>query len=314
MDKLKKKIIRYFLICTVTVSIAEVTSSGLFDLAMEKMILPDFMHDPKPSAVILMLVAALTVSILILLGGALVFYRLVRKAVDEESSRRTAEQNMLYSCIAHDLKTPMTSVQGFAAALRDGKIKEEEQSEICDIIYLKTKHMNELVETLSAYSKLGTEDFSLNRTETDLCAFVRDIAAMNYSDFESSGIEMVIDIPEKQIACSIDRKEFSRAVNNVIINACKHNRSGCKVLIKVHEEGKGAYITVADTGEPISEELVPYLFNPFVCGNASRTSGTGSGLGLAVSSRVAEKHGFRLMYSNDIEGYSKGFVFRISDD
>jgi len=311
MDKLRKKIIRYFLICAVGISIAESLSNTIFDSVMERVIRPRFEQNPNPAAVVLMVTASIAVSILILAAGAFIFYRLVRKAVEEESLHRTAEQNMLYSCIAHDLKTPMTSVQGFAAALRDGRIKPDEQGEICDIIYLKTRHMNELVDTLSAYSKLGTEDFALNLEEANICTLVRDTAAMNYSDFESKGIEMVIDIPDEAIVCSLDKKEFTRAVNNVIVNAYKHNKSDCEVLIQVQTDGESVFITVADTGEVIPGELVPTLFEPFVCGNVSRTSGTGSGLGLAVSARVAEMHGMKLTYSTGIEGYSKGFVFEI---
>lgn len=314
MDKLKKKIIRYFLICAVGISIAESASDIIFDLVMERVILPRLELNPNPIAVMLILFAAIAMSVAILAVGAYVFYRLVRKAVEEESQRRAAEQNILYSCIAHDLKTPMTSVQGFAAALRDGKIKAEEQGEICDIIYLKTKHMNELVDTLSAYSKLGTEDFALSREDVNICTLVRGTAAMNYSDFENRGIEMVIDIPDEPIICSLDKKEFTRAVNNVIVNACKHNRGGCEVLIKVHDNGERVFVTVADTGEVIPEELVPTLFDPFVCGSASRTSGTGSGLGLAVAARVAEMHGAKLSYRTGIEGYAKGFVFELSRD
>ncbi|MBP3414193.1 MAG: HAMP domain-containing histidine kinase [Clostridia bacterium] len=313
MDKLKKKIIRYFIVCAVGISIAESVSNIVFDVVMENVILPRVEQNPNPAMVVLILAAAVMISILILAAGALIFYRLVKKAVEEESRRRAAEQNMLYSCIAHDLKTPMTSVQGFAAALRDGKIKDEEKDEICDIIYLKTKHLNELVDTLSAYSKLGTEDFALNFENVNICTLVRDMAAMNYSDFESRGMELVVDIPDEPIICRLDKKEFTRAVNNVIVNACKHNRSGCEVLIRVHNDGEHTYITIADTGDGIPEELVPNLFDPFVCGNASRTSGTGSGLGLAVSARIAGKHGAKLSYITDIEGYSKGFVFKITD-
>ncbi|MBQ6797285.1 MAG: HAMP domain-containing histidine kinase [Clostridia bacterium] len=311
MDNLKKKIIRYFIFCAVGISIAESASSFIFDAIMEKAVLPKFEQNPDTAAVVVMLAASILVSILILAAGALVFYRLVKRAVAEESLRRASEQNMLYSCIAHDLKTPMTSVQGFAAALRDGRIKDGEKDEICDIIYLKTKHLSELVDTLSAYSKLGTEDFSLTLEETNVCTLVRDIAAMNYSDFESRGIALEIDIPDEPIICRLDKKEFSRAVNNIIVNACKHNQSGCKVLIRVHNDGTRTFITAADTGEAIPEEIVPTLFDPFVCGNASRTSGTGSGLGLAVSARVAQKHGAKLLLKNDLEGYTKAFVFEI---
>ncbi len=311
MDKLRKKIICYFALCVVSYSLVETVLDPLQEVTVERIILPRVIEDGNVTPLILATCLSAALSLLLLFITAVIFYRLVKKAVEEESQRRTAEQNMLYACIAHDLKTPMTSVQGFAAALRDGRVKEEERGEICDIICLKTRHMNELVDTLSAYSKLGTEDFSLNLGETNLCTLVRDTAAMNYSDFESKGTEMIIDIPEEPIICTLDRKEFTRAVNNVIVNACKHNPGGCRVLIKVHTDGGQAYITVADTGEAIPDELVPSLFDPFVCGSASRTSGTGSGLGLAVSARIAEKHGAKLFYSTDIEGYSKGFVFEV---
>ncbi len=312
MDKLRKKIIKYFIICTVAIYIAESASTIIFDIIMENVLAPKYSSDPSALSVYLMVFLSVLFSVLILTAGALVFYKLVKKAVEEESYRRAAEQNILYSCIAHDLKTPMTSVQGFAAALRDGRIKEDEKSEICDIIYMKTKHLNELVETLSAYSKLGTEDFKLNLEETNICTLVRDTAAMNYSDFESKGIEMVIDIPDEPFICSLDKKEFTRAVNNIIVNACKHNDSGCQVLIRVHSGNGHTYITVADTGALIPDNILPTLFDPFVCGNASRTSGTGSGLGLAVSARVSEKHGMKLSYRTDIKGYTKGFIFSIA--
>ncbi len=311
MDKLKKKIIRYFIICAVGISAAESLSNIVFDIVMERVVMPGAESSSDPTAVVLMVLASIAVSVLILVGGALVFYRLVRKAVDEESRRRSAEQNMIYSCIAHDLKTPMTSVQGFAAALRDGRIRDEEKSEICDIICLKTKHMNELVDTLSAYSRLGTEGFTLDTAEVNVCTLVRDTAAMHYSDFERRGIELIVDIPHQPVIRSLDRKEFTRALGNVILNACKHNQAGCRVLIRVHTRDGRCFITVADSGKAIPDELVPRLFDPFACGDVSRSSGTGSGLGLAVSARVARRHGMKLIYTTDVEGFSKGFVFEL---
>ena len=74
----------------------------------------------------------LILNIVIFVLFALVFYRLTAQAIKQESERRLKEQNLLYAAIAHDLKTPMTSVQGFAKALSDGKIKPEEQQELLD--------------------------------------------------------------------------------------------------------------------------------------------------------------------------------------
>ena len=69
------------------------------------------------------------------------------------------EKNLIYAAIAHDLKTPMTSVHGFAKALADGKIKPEEVDEIYDIIYRKSCSMNDMVDTLFEYARLGTDEY-----------------------------------------------------------------------------------------------------------------------------------------------------------
>ena len=306
MNKLKRLIVKYFVFCTVGISIAEsAMDSTFFDVLLPKWV------DNK------LLFAILTVSyfpvlFFIFFWGAYIFYGLTKKAIEAESKRQVQEQNLLYSCIAHDLKTPMTSVQGFARALKDGKIKPEEQAEILNIIYKKSHHMNELVETLFMYSKLGTENYKLNRQKTNLCVLVRDLVAMHYSEFEERDMELHIEIPEKSVSCQLDEKEFRRAVNNLIVNAYKHNPKGTVVMIKVQEEKESVFVTVADSGEQIPKELAETMFKPFVCGDDSRTSGKGNGLGLAISAAIVEKHGGKLYLKNSKDGYTKGFVIQMS--
>lgn len=308
MNKLKTLIVNYFVFCSVGISIA----LSVVDSTFEDFLFPQYIDN---EVVFKMLIAAdILISVLLFFLGAYIFYRLIKKAIEAESKRQVKEQNLLYSCIAHDLKTPMTSVQGFALALRDGKIKPEEQAEILDIIYKKSRHMNELIETLSEYSKLGTENYELHLNQINLCSLVRDLAAIHYSEFEDKNMELDIEIPDEPIFCQLDEKEFRRAVNNLIVNACKHNAEGISVLIKVQTENGTAFVTIADNGEEIPQELAETMFKPFVCGNASRTSGNGSGLGLAISSAIIEKHGGELYLENRVREYTKGFVIRMQVD
>lgn len=305
MNKLKGLIVKYFVFCTFGVSVAEAAIDGIFD----GILFPQYTDNELMEAILS--VFYIPSGFLIYFLGAYIFYILTKKAIEAESKRQVQEQNLLYSCIAHDLKTPMTSVQGFASALRDGKIKQEEQAEILDIIYKKSRHMNELIETLFMYSKLGTENYTLNRQQTNLCVLVRDLVAMHYSEFEDRDMELQIEIPEEPIFSQLDEKEFRRALNNLIVNAYKHNPKGTGVCIKVHSEGNKAFVTVADNGEQIPKELAETMFKPFVCGNDSRTSGNGNGLGLAISSAIVEKHGGKLDMKNSVCGYTKGFVIQI---
>ena len=248
-------------------------------------------------------------NILIFVLFALIFYKLTAKAIKQESERRLQEQNLLYAAIAHDLKTPMTSVQGFAKALSDGKIKPEEQREIFDIIYRKSNSMNDMVNTLFDYAKLGTDGYKPAFAEVDICTLVRDIIAENYCDFEDHGIELEIDIPETSITVNADKTELKRAVTNLIVNIYKHNPDGIRAKVSVADDSEKAVISIADSGTPLPDGMD--IFEPFVTENTARTVGHGTGLGLAVTKRVIERHGGEIYVETTTPDYTKTFVIRL---
>ena len=306
MNKISKQSLKHYMLCTFVIILAESGISWILDYFFYSMYEGgngrEYTH---------WMILNLGTSFLFLFVGAYIFYRFSKKVIKAESKRQVQEQNLLYSSIAHDLKTPITSIQGFATALKEGKIKTEEQEEILDIIYRKSRHMNELIETLLAYSKLGTESYALNWNKTNICSLVRDMLAMNYSEFEEKEMELDIEIPDEPIFCNIDEKEFRRAMNNLIVNAYKHNKRRARILIQVYREKECAFITVGDDGKVIPKELAENMFKPFVSGDASRTSGSGNGLGLAISSTIVEKHGGKLYMKDCGGGYTKKFVVQI---
>ena len=248
-------------------------------------------------------------NILIFVLFAFVFYRLTARAIRQESERRLKEQNLLYAAIAHDLKTPMTSVQSFAKALSDGRIKPEEQQEIFDIIYRKSNSMNEMVDMLFAYAKLGTDGYRPALAQTDICTLVRDTIAESCCDLEEHGIAPDIDIPDKAVLIKSDQTQLKRAVTNLVVNIYKHNPDGIRARISVAEKSGKAVIRIADSGEPLPEGVD--ILAPFVTENTACTVGHGTGLGLAVTKRVIERHSGEIRMETDIPGYRKAFVIRI---
>jgi len=248
-------------------------------------------------------------SFVIQVGAALVFYKLTGMALKKESERQVKEKDLVYAAVAHDLKTPMTSVQGFAKALSDGKIEPEEQQEILDLIYRKSKSMNEMVNTLFEYAKLGTEEYQPVMSSIDLCSLVRDLAAEHYTDLEEHNITLDIEIPDGTITVNGDKNELRRAVSNLITNVYKHNPSGIKAKISVGREKNKAVIMIADSGNPIHDDMD--IFRPFVTENSARTIGHGTGLGLAITKRIVERHGGELYLNKNNKGYSKSFTAEI---
>ena len=128
----------------------------------------------------------------------------------EEQERQQKEEydrrrNLLLSDMAHDLKTPMTTVAGYAKALLDNElhegagmdISESKRQEYLETIYNKSMQMGELLNFLFDYVKLDSEGFQLSRTSTDLLELLRGCVAGMYMDFEEKGMEILPDIPEK---------------------------------------------------------------------------------------------------------------------
>lgn len=252
------------------------------------------------------MLAAIIIAIVFILSlpiffGAFAFARQVttKFAVLEklrEQERRDEEHRkyLMISDIAHDLKTPMTTVSGYAKALSDGLVKGDEQKEYLDAIYDKTGRMNEIIQMLFNYVRLESEGFELELADTDICELTRETVSSVYQEIEDKGDELVVDIPEEKVMISADKMHMGRVITNLLVNAVTHNPEGTVIGVTVRHEYDDIRIFVADNGEIIEEELAAHLFEPFVMGDKSRSTGGGSGLGLSIARKVCEMHGFRL--------------------
>ena len=276
----------------------------------------------EPKAVILIVLYGLLVALVLLLPyivGGVVFSisvaRGVRKLQREKEAERIKDEKRRYlmiSNIVHDLKTPMTTVYGYAKALNDGIVPAEKQPEYLESIMAKSNRMNEVVALLLDYVKLDSEGFTIKKTRLDLCELVRSCCAFCFTDIESACDEIDVCIPERAILINADSIQLSRVITNLITNAIKHNPEGTKIKVSVTSDSLSTAddvrIFVADSGDEIPSPLNEQIFEPFVTGDESRASGAGTGLGLALSSRICEMHGFtlKLVQKPEIHRYNLG--------
>lgn len=288
-------------------------------------------HDPK-SVGLLILAIVVTAIVLItpyVVGGVLFSVSIAREIRlierEKEEARRKEEKRryLMISNIVHDLKTPMTTVYGYAKALNDGIVPAEKQTEYHEAIMAKTNRMNEVVALLLDYVKLDSEGFTIKKTNVDLCELVRSCCAFSFTDIETAGDEIDVDIPERSIFVDADNLQFTRVINNLITNAIRHNPSGIKIKVAVRSESEMSAedlrIFVADSGDEIPADIKEHIFEPFFTGDESRSTGGGTGLGLPLSSRICDMHGFKLKLVQNPEilryhlgdEYKKVFVISI---
>lgn len=256
--------------------------------------------------------------------GAWTYSRMIRQNVQamiEEDKRRMEEEqhrrNLLLSDIAHDLKTPMTTVSGYAMVLNDGLVTDrDKQREYLGTIVDKTRRMNVMVELLLDYARLESGGMEMHFQRIDVCEWLRSLVAELYDELEEAGIEPVIDIPEATCFAQIDPVQFGRVIINLVNNARKHMKTGTHIFIRLYpaESREGFRLFVADDGVPIPEELAEHIFDPFVRGDASRSSSGGSGLGLSIAEQIVTLHGGRIWLNQaDHEEYTKSFVVEIGN-
>lgn len=253
--------------------------------------------------------------------AAITYAKLVVEEVRAIEARRDAQKqefdrkrNLMLSDIAHDLRTPITTIYGYSKAIIDGMVTDGKQQEYLMAIYNKSARMSDLTNLLFEYVKLDSEGFSLEKEELDLSELLRENAALLFSDIEEAGMELSVDIPEKEERIVADRMQLSRCVTNLLVNAMRHNPPGTKIELALRKQAGIWLVIVADTGEEIPEKIKDHLFDPFSKGDNSRKSGKGSGLGLSIVDKVVQMHGWQLKLEQPYGKYQKAFVITISNN
>ena len=253
--------------------------------------------------------------------AAITYAKLVVEEVRAIEARRDAQKqefdrkrNLMLSDIAHDLRTPITTIYGYSKAIMDGMVTDGKQQEYLMAIYNKSARMSDLTNLLFEYVKLDSEGFSLEKEDLDLSELLRENAALLFSDIEEAGMELSVDIPEKEERIVADRMQLSRCVTNLLVNAMRHNPPGTKIELALRKQAGIWLVIVADTGEEIPEKIKDHLFDPFSKGDNSRKSGKGSGLGLSIVDKVVQMHGWQLKLEQPYGKYQKAFVITISNN
>lgn len=232
---------------------------------------------------------------------------------------RTEQKNQqLYAGIAHDLKTPMTMVLGYAKLLeQNNNVSDEARNRYIKTIIEQTEHTNALLDSLLAYTRLENQSYQLKKEKRDIVECLRECVANYYPMLEEAEIQMELDLPDKEVICDFDIVEMKRVFANLLTNMVKHNPAKTSCIIRLEETSneetgkKKICIMVADNGSKIPSGLHSTIFDSFVVGDDSRNTKNGSGLGLSISKKIIERHGGKLSYIDDWQNDYKCFMVEL---
>ena len=214
-----------------------------------------------------------------------------RAALDIERNAER-QKNELITNVAHDLRTPLTTIVGYLELIKDDSaLSKEDVHKYSGIAYEKSIRLQEMMDDLFEFTKLDNADIKLNKSMINLSGLIMQMTDEFYPSFKDCNITPIVDLPEENIYVQGDGQLLARVFDNLISNALKYGYHNTDLKIEVSSDEKYATVKVINHGDTIASEDIPLLFNKFYRTDSSRNSKTGgTGLGLAITKNIVDLH------------------------
>ncbi len=212
--------------------------------------------------------------------------------------------------VSHDLRSPLTSIQGFLGAILDGTIPEQKQEHYLNIVLEETKRLTKLTNDIVELSRAQTSTITLEKKRFDINDLIRESIERLEPRLKQKDIQINAMFAEKETFVCADRDKIARVIYNLVDNAIKFSGEGEQIEIETAlKENKKLLVSVKDYGKGISEEDVKYVFDRFYKVDSSRGKDkTGSGLGLSIVREFLLAHGENIAVKSE-EGKGTTFLF-----
>lgn len=226
------------------------------------------------------------------------------EAIKNERLARENEQKKdeLIVYLAHDIKTPLTSMIGYLSLLSEIKdMPQEQRNRYIDIALDKSYRLEYLINELFDVARFNSEKIVLEKEEINLNLMLEQIADDFYPTLKEMNKKINFTSDEKTILYA-DPDKLSRVFNNLIKNAVNYSKENTDIDISILNKENQATVKITNKGKQISKEKLDKIFEKFYRLDSSRTSKTGgSGLGLAIAKEIVELHGGRIYAESDMK-------------
>lgn len=226
------------------------------------------------------------------------------EAIKNERLARENEQKKdeLIVYLAHDIKTPLTSMIGYLSLLSEIKdMPQEQRNRYIDIALDKSYRLEYLINELFDVARFNSEKIVLEKEEINLNLMLEQIADGFYPTLKEMNKKINFTSDEKTILYA-DPDKLSRVFNNLIKNAVNYSKENTDIDISILNKENQATVKITNKGKQIPKEKLDKIFEKFYRLDSSRTSKTGgSGLGLAIAKEIVELHGGRIYAESDMK-------------
>ncbi len=203
-----------------------------------------------------------------------------------ESGRREFVAN-----VSHELRSPITSIRGFAEGMADGVIPPEEHPKYLRLVADESRRLSSLVGELLELSRLERDDAKLEMSDFDINEMLRRAVIRRMNDLDEKDLETECDFGEDPCRVRADSARIEEVVINLLDNAIKFAPRGGRILLRTRPEAKSVAVTVWNNGPTVPEEDRQKIFDRFYTSDKAHTSGKGTGLGLSICQRIMDMHG-----------------------
>jgi signal transduction histidine kinase len=232
-----------------------------------------------------------------------------RKQRELESLRRD-----LIAWVSHDLQTPLSSMRAMVEALADGVVSDlETERRYLATLQKEIRELSALIDDLFQMAQLDAGGLALDCELSSMTDLLSDTFESFSALASQRGIDLVFAPTPGVDVITMDTRRIGRVLNNLIGNAIHHTPKGGRVWVTAGRVSGGVRVEVADSGEGIPAEDLPYVFDRFYRGEKSRNRATGgAGLGLAIARGIVEAHGGTIAVESR-PGEATRFFFTLPD-
>ena len=240
-----------------------------------------------------------------------VFYSMAVRIAEQVNSLKESDRlrRELVANVSHDLRTPLTALQGYLETLQLETLSDEEKRRYLDVATRHSAQLSNLVGELFELAKLEANAAEVRRERFPLAELVQDVVQKFGLGAEQRGVALVADVKVRPFVYA-DVGFLERVLENLIDNALRYTPRGGVVSVALLPSTQGVTVEVTDTGSGISVEELPHVFERFYRASRTQERASGAGLGLTISQRMLGLHDTRLEVTSQV-GVGTTFSFSL---